>query len=85
MLAEALRTELRRRKEPLIGIERATGISRDSISRFLRGKTLHLDVADRLAAYFGIQIVLPTLEAAQHRGATMDRSLLVVHSTQNYG
>jgi plasmid maintenance system antidote protein VapI len=38
-------------------IERATGVKRASIMRFLRGETsLRLDVADRLAAYFGLEL-----------------------------
>jgi plasmid maintenance system antidote protein VapI len=38
-----------------IAIERATGVKRASVMRFLRGETsLRLDVADRLAAYFGL-------------------------------
>jgi plasmid maintenance system antidote protein VapI len=38
-----------------IALERATGVKRASIMRFLRGETsLRLDMADRLAAYFGL-------------------------------
>jgi plasmid maintenance system antidote protein VapI len=40
-----------------IAIERATGVKRASIMRFLRGETsLRLDMADRLAAYFGLEL-----------------------------
>ena len=39
-----------------IAIERETGVMRDSISRFVRGEqSLRLDMADRLAIYFGIE------------------------------
>lgn len=37
-------------------IERATGVKRGSLLRFLRGETsLRLDKADALAEYFGIE------------------------------
>lgn len=37
-------------------LERETGVSRASIMRFMRGeRTLRLDMADRLAAHFGIE------------------------------
>lgn len=40
-----------------IAIERATGVKRASIMRFMRGETsLRLDVADKLAAYFGLTV-----------------------------
>lgn len=40
-----------------IVIERATGVKRASIMRFLRGEqSLRLDMADRLAAYFGLEL-----------------------------
>jgi plasmid maintenance system antidote protein VapI len=40
-----------------IALERATGVKRASIMRFLRGETsLRLDMADRLAAYFGLEL-----------------------------
>lgn len=41
----------------LIALERATGIQRMSLSRFMAGKqSLRLDVADKLAAYFGLEL-----------------------------
>jgi plasmid maintenance system antidote protein VapI len=40
-----------------IAIERATGVKRASIMRFMRGESsLRLDLADRLAAYFGLEL-----------------------------
>jgi plasmid maintenance system antidote protein VapI len=39
-------------------LERETGVLRASIMRFVRGtQSLRLDKADRLAAYFGLQLV----------------------------
>jgi plasmid maintenance system antidote protein VapI len=38
-------------------IERETGVKRASVLRFMRGeRTLRLDMADRLVAFFGIEI-----------------------------
>ena len=40
---------------PLLRIEQDTGVQRASISRFVRGeRSLRLDMADRLAVYFGL-------------------------------
>jgi plasmid maintenance system antidote protein VapI len=38
-------------------IERATGVKRQSIMYFMRGqKSLRLNIADRLAVYFGLEL-----------------------------
>ena len=38
------------------GLERASGVKRQSLMKFARGEqSLRLDMADRLAAYFGIE------------------------------
>lgn len=38
-------------------LERATGVKRSSIMRFVRGdRSLRLDMADRLAAHFGLRV-----------------------------
>jgi plasmid maintenance system antidote protein VapI len=38
-------------------LERETGVTRASIMRFVRGtQSLRLDMADRLAAYFGLEL-----------------------------
>jgi plasmid maintenance system antidote protein VapI len=38
-------------------LERETGVTRASIMRFVRGsQSLRLDVADKLAAYFGLEL-----------------------------
>jgi plasmid maintenance system antidote protein VapI len=42
---------------PLLRIARDTRVERASISRFVRGKnSLRLDMADKLAAYFGLRL-----------------------------
>ena len=38
-------------------LQKETGVSRASIMRFVRGtQSLHLGMADRLAAYFGLEL-----------------------------
>jgi plasmid maintenance system antidote protein VapI len=40
-----------------VALERETGVKRASIMRFMRGDTsLRLDLADRLATYFGLEL-----------------------------
>jgi plasmid maintenance system antidote protein VapI len=40
-----------------LGLERETGVARASIRRFVNGeRTLRLDMADRLAAFFGLEL-----------------------------
>jgi plasmid maintenance system antidote protein VapI len=40
-----------------LALERETGVTRASIMRFVRGsQSLRLDMADRLAAYFGLEL-----------------------------
>jgi plasmid maintenance system antidote protein VapI len=44
---------------PLKRLERETGVTRASIMRFVRGaQSLRLDMADRLVAYFGLELRL---------------------------
>jgi plasmid maintenance system antidote protein VapI len=55
-MTELLRQAIAGSGESFIGLERATGVLRQSIMKFARGEqSLRLDLADRLAAYFGIE------------------------------
>lgn len=57
-MTDALKQAIAESGMPLIAIERATGVKRASVMRFMRGETsLRLDIADKLAAYFGIAVV----------------------------
>jgi plasmid maintenance system antidote protein VapI len=56
-LSDVLRRAIVESGAALIALERATGVQRMSIARFLRGETsLRLDKADKLAAYFGLEL-----------------------------
>jgi len=57
-ISDLLRSTIARSGEPLMVLERATGVSRGSIMRFLRRRQfLRLDMADRLARHFGLVLV----------------------------
>jgi plasmid maintenance system antidote protein VapI len=56
-ITDLLRQMILESKMPLKALERETGVKRASIMRFIRGKqSLRLDIADRLAAYFGLAL-----------------------------
>ena len=58
-MTEVLRQSIRN-AESLASIERATGVKRQSLAKFLRGEqTIYLDLADKLAAHFGIEVMPP--------------------------
>ncbi|CAN5891783.1 hypothetical protein BH23PLA1_BH23PLA1_14180 [soil metagenome] len=56
-ISEVLRRTLVESGLPYLTLEKATGVARASIMRFVRGDhSLRLDKADRLAAYFGLEL-----------------------------
>ncbi len=56
--------------DSLLGIEKATGVHRAAIRRFRDGtQSLRLDLADKLAAYFGIEC-----RRAPKRGKALDHA-----------
>jgi plasmid maintenance system antidote protein VapI len=56
-VSEVLRRAVRDSGMSLKALEREAGVQRASLSRFLAGKqSLRLDMADKLAAYFGLQL-----------------------------
>lgn len=59
-ISDVLRDAILNSGLPLLEFQRATGVHRASISRFLRGeRSLRLDRADVLAAYLGVECRLP--------------------------
>ena len=59
-MTDALKQAVRESGESLYAICKATGLNEDSLSRFVRGRqSLRLDLADRLAAHFGIECRRP--------------------------
>lgn len=58
--ADALRKAITDSGLAHIAIERGTGVRRQCIMRFMRGeRSLRLDIADRLAAFFGLAVQPP--------------------------
>ncbi|MBX9585239.1 MAG: helix-turn-helix domain-containing protein [Gemmataceae bacterium] len=56
-ISDALRAAIAGSGLSLLAIERATGVQRASLSRFVRGeRSLRLDLADKLAVYFNLQL-----------------------------
>jgi DNA-binding phage protein len=57
-MTEALRRVIADSGMAHISIARETGVQRMSIVRFLNGtQSLRLDAADKLAAYFGLEVI----------------------------
>lgn len=57
-MSETLRQTVLDSETPLLVLERETGVQRASLRRFLRGeRSLHLDIADKLAAHFRLLLV----------------------------
>jgi plasmid maintenance system antidote protein VapI len=57
------------RRETFKGLERATGVTRASVMRFVRGsQSLRLDMADRLAAFFGLELKAVQVKRSGGRG-----------------
>lgn len=57
-MTDVLRETILAANIPLLTLEQQTGVARASLRFFLRGeRSLHLDVADKLAAYFGLELV----------------------------
>ena len=56
-ISDLLRRTIVESRIPYLKIEQATGIHRASISRFVsETRSLRLDLADKLAAYFGLAL-----------------------------
>lgn len=56
-ITDLLRRTIKESGIPLLRLSNDAGVARASLIRFLRGETsLRLDVADRLADYFGLEL-----------------------------
>jgi plasmid maintenance system antidote protein VapI len=56
-ITDLLRLTIAESGIPLLRLSNETDVARASLIRFLRGETsLRLDVADKLAAYFGLEL-----------------------------
>ncbi len=56
-ISDLLRRAIAESGESYNALQKATGVTRASIMRFVRGdQSLRLDMADRLAAYFDLEL-----------------------------
>lgn len=56
-ITDLLRQTIQERGIPFLTLEQETGVLRQSLMKFARGEcTIHLDSADKLAAYFGLEL-----------------------------
>jgi len=71
-MSDTLRQAIRERLEtglPMLTLAKETGVERVSLIRFSRGdQSLRLDIADRLAFYFGLELQ-PTNSKAKKQPA----------------
>jgi plasmid maintenance system antidote protein VapI len=57
LLRRTVAQAIEERRTNYKALERETGVTRASIMRFVRGsQSLRLDMADKLAAYFGLEL-----------------------------
>ncbi|QDU86779.1 hypothetical protein Pla175_01300 [Pirellulimonas nuda] len=62
-LSDALREALLSDSTSYAEVSRQTGLARPSLMSFAKGhRSLRLDLADKLAAYYRVEIILPTKE-----------------------
>ncbi len=56
-MTQALRDAINNSELSFAALERETGVTRQSLMKFARGeRSLRLDMADRLAEYFGLEV-----------------------------
>lgn len=64
-ITDLLRRTINERGVPFLTLEQETGVLRQSLMKFARGEqTIHLDSADALAVYFGLELQTTTRKTA---------------------
>lgn len=67
-MTEALKSAIRSSGLTFKALERETSVTRQSLMAFVKGeRTLRLDMADRVADYFGLQIVTQQSKSKRKR------------------
>lgn len=70
-ITEALRQAILDSGEPYLRLQNETGVERGSIARFVRGdRSLRLDIADKLALHFGLELRANAEDEGAHPGGT---------------
>ena len=67
-ITDLLRRTINEGGVPFLTLEQETGVLRQSLMKFARGETsIHLDSADAIAKYFGLELRPVTRKAAPKR------------------
>ncbi len=72
-ITDVLRRAILESGIPYLTLEQKTGVTRQSLMKFARAeRTIHLDAADRLARYFGLELrpVVKRAKAIKRRTKT---------------
>lgn len=73
-ISDVLHETIRTSGQPLLAIEKATGVHRASISRFLRGACyLRSDAVDKLCLHFGLELKPAARPPRSRAGASAQR------------
>ncbi len=73
-ITDLLRRTIQQGGIPFLTLEQETGVLRQSVMRFVSGQTsLHLDSADKLATYFGLEL-RPVVKNAKGAKATKGKT-----------
>ena len=67
-ITDVLRRAILESGIPFLTLEQETGVTRQSLMKFARGeRTIHLDAADRLSRFFGLELrpVVKTAKATK--------------------
>ena len=65
-ITEALRVAINASELSFLALERETGVLRQSLMPFARGTAgINVDAADKLAVYFGLELLPATRKAAK--------------------
>lgn len=79
-LTDALRAHLKeyvtRGEVTLSELERQTGLSRQTVNKFIKGSSMRLDKADTLARYFGFVVGSGKLKASDSRKAARPKRVV---------
>ena len=64
-IADTLKAAIESSGLPFLTLEQRTGVTRQSLMSFVKGeRTLRLDMADKLATYFGLELQPATRKPA---------------------
>ena len=77
-LTERLKNEIRNSEKTLTQIAEESGVSQPALSRFIsetkeNSRDIRLETADKLAAYFGLELIRPKQSKEQEKKESRER------------